>query len=50
MNWFGSGFIPILIYSNSIAVDALQQYALITETTNLNIRTEISQDIYIEAE
>jgi hypothetical protein len=47
---WGSGFIPILIYSNSIATAAIEQYAIITENGMDNILTENSQNILTEAE
>ena len=47
---WGSGFIPILIYSNSIATAAIQSYAIITENSLDNILTELSQNLLTEAE
>jgi len=46
MNWWGSGFVPILIYAAG-ASTAADDKALLTEN-NLNILTETGQDIDTE--
>jgi hypothetical protein len=46
MNWFGSGFIPILIYASGIATEE-EQNAILTEN-NLDILTESSDSILTE--
>jgi hypothetical protein len=48
MNWFGSGFIQIIIYGGG--AQAIEEAnALITEDGTLNILTELSQDILTES-
>lgn len=47
MNWWGSGFIPIIIYSTG--AQAMEESTpLITENGADNIWTELSQDILTE--
>lgn len=47
MNWFGSGFIPIIIYGTT--AEAVEEAnALITENGANNIWTESSKDILTE--
>jgi len=48
MNWYGSGFVPIIIYASTTGVGAGDDVnALLTEN-NLNILTENSQFIDTE--
>jgi hypothetical protein len=48
MNWIGSGFITIIIYSNGAS--AIEEAnALITENGAANIWTETDSDILIES-
>lgn len=47
MNWFGSGFIPIIIYAYSSAEAVLETGALLTED-GLNILTEDNNNILVE--
>jgi len=47
MNWYGSGFIPIIIYSLGKAAEE-EDFALLTEN-DLDILTESSQRILTES-
>ena len=47
MNWWGGGFIPIIIYG-TFQDSVEEQNAIITEN-GLNILTETSQDILTES-
>lgn len=46
MNWFGSGFVPIIIYSSGTG-SGVDSTAIVTET-NLDIFTETSIEILTE--
>jgi hypothetical protein len=46
MNWYGGGFIPIIIYQG-FTEEVLLPLELITHT-NLNIMTHLSQNIQVQ--
>ncbi|MDP4145627.1 MAG: hypothetical protein Q8936_14265 [Bacillota bacterium] len=46
MNWFGSGFITIIIYGSSF-VGPEEEFSLLTEN-GLNILTENGDDILVD--
>jgi hypothetical protein len=46
MNWYGSGFIPIILYGSGLAT-AQDQNEILTENS-LDILTQISQSILTE--
>ena len=48
MNWWGSGFVPILIYG-SFSQSDLEDFTIITETTNLDLLTENGMNLLTES-
>ncbi len=46
MNWYGGGFIPVILYQN-YAQGAEEEFALTTEDSQ-NILTENSDDILVD--
>jgi hypothetical protein len=47
MNWWGSGFVPIIIYSTTSGEIVVQANTILTEN-NFDITTEAAQELLTE--